>query len=84
MTREFVMKHMGVWILNGAVCLSCYISYFCINGKEITYALYIPLDMLLVGAKAAFYWWHYYLDILEKKEQAEIAKVLSGHLEREQ
>lgn len=40
----------------------------CIDGNEIIYALYIPLDIFLSLAKNAFYWYNYYLDKKSKQD----------------
>ena len=78
MTREFVMNHVWLWAVNSIVCLSCYIAYAFIDGNQITFALYIPFDLLLNLAKGAFYWWYYYEDQREKAELAEITNYLKN------
>ena len=43
-----------------------------IPGKELVYALYIPLDLLLSFGRAAFFWQNYYLDKLRKEDKKKL------------
>jgi len=53
---------MWTWILNIVTYIAVIIVYFVIDGREMTYNIYLPLDMLLNCTKAGYYFYHYYLD----------------------
>jgi len=40
-----------------------------IHGKEIMFALYIPLDILFSMSTTAFFWYNYYLDKKIKEDE---------------
>ena len=51
---------MWIWIVNVCVYAAIITTYFCIDGHEIIYSMYIPLDILLNVSKALFYFYQYY------------------------
>jgi len=60
---------MWTWILNIVTYIAVIIVYFVIDGREMTYNIYLPLDMLLNCTKAGYYFYHYYLDFKIEKEK---------------
>ena len=58
--REFNLTHPWVWYIQGITSLVCLIMYIAIDGSELVFALYIPLDILLNASKVAFFWYEYY------------------------
>ena len=59
MKRQFNTDYLWVWIIHGVVTVACLIMYFMIDGRELVFALYIPLDILLNLSKVAFFWHEY-------------------------
>jgi len=55
MKREFVHAHWLVVILHIVVFISCLIAFFLVDGRELIYAIYIPLDFLLDLGTLVFY-----------------------------
>lgn len=55
MKRAFVHAHWMVLILHAAILISCLIAFLLIDGSEVVYALYIPLDLCLDVATLLFY-----------------------------
>jgi hypothetical protein len=76
MERVFVMNKLNVcvWVMNGCICLGSMIAFLMIDGRELVYSLYIPLDFLLNLCKVAFFFYHYYLDSVHKAEVARLAE----------
>ena len=62
MQRVFDTEHNWLWILNGLTVVACLIAYLVVDGRELVYALYIPLDLLFQIGKAIFYWGYYWID----------------------
>ena len=60
--RVFVRRFKGVWIINVLVTLGCGIAYLLIDGKQLVYTLFIPLDIFLNIGRGVFYWYYYFLD----------------------
>ena len=69
MKRHFEMDLYLVQILQNVVVLGCFIAYMVIHGKEIMFALYIPLDILFSMSTTAFFWYNYYLDKKIKEDE---------------
>lgn len=60
MKRVFDMSCQWIWILHTIVTIGCLVAFLLIDGNEIFYALYIPLDLLLCLGKFAFFWINYW------------------------
>ena len=58
--REFDTSHWWIFVLNGLVTIGCFIAFLLIDGKELVYSLYIPLDLFLNICKFGFYHYYYY------------------------
>ena len=67
---------MWIWIVNVCVYAAIITTYFCIDGHEIIYSMYIPLDILLNVSKALFYFFHWNRDRKEKLKQDELKNEL--------
>ena len=67
---------MWIWIVNVCVYAAIITTYFCIDGHEIIYSMYIPLDILLNTSKALFYFFHWFRDRMEKQKQEELKEEL--------
>jgi len=65
MKRVFVTGHRWLWVLSSVVSIGCFIAFLMLNGSELVYALYIPLDFFFNIAKTLFFWWYFYMDKLE-------------------
>lgn len=77
MERTFVIKHRWVWILNICVTLSCFLAFVLLDGKELVFCYYIPLDLCLNLAKSAFFWFYFYEDKRIKADKIALEKRLS-------
>jgi len=58
---------MWTWIINLVIYIAVIAIFFTVSGKEIVYAVYLPLDMLLNTSKACYYFLHYYQDYMREK-----------------
>lgn len=58
MEWRFNSARLWVWWLNLAVYIGIVTAYFLIDGHEIIYSMYLPLDLLLNLAKAAYYFYY--------------------------
>ena len=76
MTRYFSTNWWGIYVINAIVTISCFIAYFLIDGRQLVYTLYIPLDFLFNFGKVSFYLWYRYQDDLQKAEQERLARRL--------
>ena len=72
MEFSFNSDRLWVWWINLAAYVAVVTTYFCVDGHEIIYSMYLPLDMLLNLSKAVYFFWNYYLDIQEKKKKEEL------------
>jgi len=86
MERVFAMSKYNVviWILNGCVCLGSVIAFLMIDGKELVYSLYIPLDVLLNLCKVGFYFYYYWIDLTEKANAEKLVKAIDKKHEKRQ
>ena len=55
--RVFERKYKAVWAVNILVTLACGIAYLLIDGKQLVYSLFIPLDIYLNIGRGVFYWY---------------------------
>ena len=55
MKREFVHPHWLLVILHIVVSISCLIAFNLGDGRELIYAIYIPLDFFLDWGTLVFY-----------------------------
>ena len=60
MEWRFNSERLWLWWLNLAVYIGVITAYFLIDGHEMIYCMYLPLDLLLNLAKAAYYFYHYF------------------------
>ena len=72
MVRTFDMSRWWIWVINGIVTIACFIAYLLIDGKEIVFAQFIPLDIFLNIMKTAFYFFYYYRDKMDKENEKRI------------
>ena len=72
---------MWTWILNLVAYIAVITTYFCVDGHEIIYSMYLPLDMILNLSKAVFYFCNYYLDIKERAKQKQMADLLTAKVQ---
>ena len=69
MVKRFNSDRMWIWIVNVCVYAAITTTYFCIDGHEIIYSMYIPLDILLNLSKACYYFWFWFADRRDKEKQ---------------
>jgi len=59
MEREFDHKKWWLFVVQAVVYVVIAYLYFTIPGKELAYAIYIPLDFALSLCMVAFYIYYY-------------------------
>lgn len=69
MEWRFNSERMWVWWLNLAVYIGIVIAYFLIDGNEMIYCMYLPLDLLLNASKALYYFYHWREEDLKVKRE---------------
>ena len=72
MERVFDMSRWWIWVINGLVTVGCFVAYILIDGTEVLYAQYIPLDLFLNVCKTIFYFYYYYRDHRDKEDEKRI------------
>lgn len=70
---------MWTWIINAAVYIGVLVCYFMVDGHEMVYAIYLPLDFFLNCSKASYYFLYYYRDAQREKKAAHLKEVLSKY-----
>lgn len=76
MQAKFNEERLWVWIVNLVAYIAVVTTYFCVDGHEIIYSMYLPLDMMLNVSKAAYFFVIFWMDRREKSKQEELQKVL--------
>ena len=66
MNTSFNSERMWVWIVNLIAYIAVITTYFCVDGHEIIYSIYLPLDVMLNLSKAIYFFTFYWLDSREK------------------
>jgi len=56
MKRQFYGKMWWLWIVQAVLYCAVGVVYFMVPGKELVYAIYIPLDVMLTICLGAFYY----------------------------
>ncbi len=76
MERKFERERMWTWIINLVAYVAMIISYFMIDGKEMVYCLYLPLDLAFNLCKAAFFFLHLLIENYNKSKEEKLIKAL--------
>ena len=76
MEKVFLRERWWTWILNLITYLAVIIVYFTVDGHEMTYSIYLPLDFLLNVSKAAYYFIHYWQDNKRIQEKAQTREII--------
>lgn len=63
MVHRFNDGRKWIWIVNILIYIAVVTTFFCVDGHEMIYTLYLPLDFLLNLSKAGYYWGLYWLDL---------------------
>lgn len=72
MEREFYTGRWWLWLIQAIAYVVIAYFYFAIQGKELTYAIYIPLDFALFLSKLAFYIYYYNQDLRKKRLEGKL------------
>jgi len=72
MRRVFDRSWPWMWVIHTLVLVGCFAAFIVIEGNELIYALYIPLDLLFSSGRAAFFWYKYYQDNLRKEDKRKL------------
>ena len=77
MEERFNKQYMWVWFINLVTYIVVITLYFVIDGHEIIYAMYLPLDLLLNLSKALYYFLHFYLDDRAQERELRLITILN-------
>ena len=55
MEAKFNEERLWVWIVNLIAYIAVVTTYLCVDGHEIIYSMYLPLDIMLNASKAAYF-----------------------------
>lgn len=58
--REFRTDCKWIWYVRAILTLMTLIWFFTVDGKELLFALYIPLDIMLNISVVVFFWYERY------------------------
>ena len=67
MQPKFNEDRLWVWIVNLIAYIAVITTYFCVDGHEIIYSMYLPLDVMLNASKAIYFFWMY---MVERRNEA--------------
>lgn len=56
----FNTNHQWVWFVHAILTMTVFCWYMSTDGRELLYALYIPLDILLSISLVIFFWYERY------------------------
>lgn len=68
MEQRFNSGRMWLWIVNLVVYIAVITTYFCMDGHEIIYSMYLPLDVLFNLSKAVYFFAFYFADKRQQKK----------------
>ena len=78
--REFYFGRWWVWLIQALSYIGIGYFYFTIEGKELAYAVYIPLDFAIFIAMSAFWTYYYYQDKRKKRLDEELKQMIEEKL----
>ena len=81
MQARFNEDRLWVWIVNLIAYIAVITTYFCVDGHEIIYSIYLPLDIMLNVSKAIYFFAIYWLNNRERKKREELQQVLKAGVE---
>lgn len=81
MQARFNEDRLWVWIVNLIAYIAVITTYFCVDGHEIIYSIYLPLDVMLNVSKAIFFFAIYWVNNRERKKREELQKILKAGVE---
>lgn len=81
MTPSFNEDRMWVWIVNLIAYIAVITTYFCVDGHEIVYSIYLPLDVMLNVCKALYFFSYYYANNRQKAKDERLQKELKDNIE---
>ncbi len=70
-------------MLIGLVSLGSMIAFFVVDGRENVLALYIPLDLAVVGCKTFYYFYIRYVESIKKKDAKRLARQIQKKKKQE-
>lgn len=76
MEKKFIKERMWTWIINFIAYAAMITSYFLIDGKEMIFCLYLPLDLLFNLCKASFYFMNYAMEKYEESKEEKLKEAL--------
>ena len=62
MDKVFDLDRKWLWLLQVIVTIISIIMYFKVDGRELVFAMYIPLDIILNISTIVFFWFYYYME----------------------
>ena len=69
--RQFALDCKWTWYVHGILTLVSIGMYLVVMGKELVFALYIPLDIMLNISLVVFFWYEYFKFTSKQKSKQE-------------
>ena len=66
MERRFDTDCKWVWYVHAILTVMVIVAYCMTSGREVLFAIYIPLDILLNLSAVVFFWYERYKDKVKK------------------
>jgi len=77
MEKRFDSDKMWTWVVNLLAYAAMITSYFLIDGHEIIYAMYLPLDMGLNVCKAGYFFIMYGMEKYKREQEEKLKQALA-------
>lgn len=71
MEREFYTGRWWVWVIQALSYIGILYLYFTVEGNELAYAIYIPLDFCIFVSMSCFFIFYYFQE--KKKQRLDLA-----------
>lgn len=82
MEDSFYDGRKWIWIVNIIVYIAVITTFCLVDGHELIYTLYLPLDFLLNLSKALFYWTLYYMEKRKKDKEEKLKQALQSNIQK--
>ena len=81
MQAKFSEDRLWVWIVNLIAYIAVVTTYFCVDGHEIIYSMYLPLDVMLNASKAAYFFSMFWVERRNEAKRKELQDVLKAGID---
>ena len=76
MDSVFDMSNWWVWLVQVVATIISIIMYSNTDGRELVYAMYIPMDIMLNSFTIVFFWLYYWIDKSNQEDSIRVANRL--------